>query len=234
MMGIMDHYLDIIIFAVIAVVLLLRLRSVLGSHSEDGPPPLVLNAQKEQVQDASDGAPPMPQDLQRLPERWTQNLPNFDLVETATVHNNLVRFVAIDPTFRPDDFLNKATKAYLMIVGGFATGNRGTLQLLLSPKLYQEFLQQIEARERSGERYDIQNTLKKAVISGAELDGTQARVEVSFTAEHSVTHQDAEGRYIDGQTGQRHVARDRWVFTKDLKDPSPSWLLADTLEFADI
>jgi len=231
----MSGYLDIIIFAVIAVVLLLRLRSVLGTRGEDEPqglPPLNRTIDVTPT-GRNDEAIPGQALVDQQPgaqERWAQYGPNFDVVDTATVHNNLSQFLAVDPAFRPIDFVSKAKKAFDLIVNAFAQGNRNTLELLLSPELYQSFVQQIDAREAARETYFIQmHGIKRAIISGAELHGTTARVTVDFTAEQSITHKDAEGRIINENDGHRRTTKDRWVFSKDLKDNGPTWVLADTL-----
>lgn len=230
----MNGYIDIVIFAVIAVVLLFRLRSVLGQRSEDEPQGLQMPVATQNKGDVKDVAGQVAfNDNTKAPgsDRWTQNLPDFNLVATATVHNRLTQFLAFDPAFRPDDFLNKAQKAFGLIVQAFSEGNRNTLEFLLSPKLHQEFLQLIDAREANRETYFTQlHGIKSAIISDADLDGTIARVTVSFEAEQSITHKDSEGRFINEQDGHRTTTKDRWVFSKDLKDNKPIWLLEDTLE----
>lgn len=243
LMNFVSQYLDIIVFAVLAVVLLLRLRSVLGTRGEDEPQGMELPpALKEKMTEAAlsqdrnaMGAMPgavIEGRAVRVNERWNQALPNFDLVATATVHNNLVPFAAIDPSFRPDEFVDKAKKAFVMIVEAFAKGNRTTLEFLLSPGLYRHFNDGIEAREKNNETYQVQIVgISKAIISDASLSGIRARVTVDFTAEQAVTHKDAEGRILNENAGQKQTMFDRWVFEKDLKDSSPAWLLVDTLAY---
>lgn len=247
-MNTITDYMDIILFAVIAVALLWRLRSVLGERSDDEPegglkgadlPPQVKEKMTERAMQA--GVTPLAAGLGAVTktgrasvntERWTQNLPNYDWVETATVHNHLVPFAAIDPSFRPDDFLEKAKKAFVMIVEAFARGNRQTLEFLLSPGLYRHFLDGIEAREKNNETYQVQfHGITKALIAAAELDGSRARITVDFSAEQSVTQKDGEGRIVNGNAGQKQTMVDRWIFAKDLKDPSPAWILVDTLAY---
>jgi len=230
-MKFVNDYLDIIIFAVIAVALLWRLRSVLGEHGSE--PPATLNlpaavqvkmAEKALAQNGVEVKNPAVND------RWAQNLPNFDLVDTATVHSHLAQFLAVDPSFRPDEFVTQARKAFVLIVEGFATGNRTTLEMLLAPALFQSFVQQIERREHNQESYHVQLFgIKKAVIAAAELDGTKARITVDFAAEQSITQKHKDGTIVNDNDGHRRTTRDRWVFAKDLKDQTLGWLLVNTL-----
>lgn len=235
----MNQYLDIIVFAVIAVVLLLRLRSVLGTRNdgEQEGPPLKLRTEADDAAQSSGMAEPAhlaahgQKTMQTPnPERWAQLPPNFQLVETATVHNNLSQFLAVDPTFKPWDFLEKAKKAFSMIISAFAGGNRNTLEFLVAPELQSSFNALIDARETARETYHAEvHAIKQAQITGAELNGTTASVTVDISAEQSITHKDSEGRIINENDGHRRITKDRWVFEKDLKDPAPTWLLAKIL-----
>jgi len=232
----MSNYLDILIFAVIAIVLLWRLRSVLGNRNEDDAPPIInpmvtiMNPiAKDTV--AHDKAAPA---VKTINDRWAQALPNFNLVASATAHNTLTQFPAFDPAFRPDDFLEKARKTFALIVPAYANGNKNALELLVSPNLYQHFIQQINIREEAKETYFTQlHGLQKAVISDASLTGSVAHITVDFIAEQSITHKDDLGRIMEQRDGRRIVTRDRWVFTRDLKDPLSMWILDDTLVHAE-
>ncbi|MDB5478725.1 MAG: hypothetical protein JWM96_1220 [Alphaproteobacteria bacterium] len=227
----LGNYLDIIIFAVIAVALLFRLRSVLGTRSEDEPQgmPMAQARPREDVA-AHNGAAL----VDPASDRWAQNMPNFAIVDTATAHNNLTQFLAVDPSFRPHEFLEKARKAFEIIISAFANGNRNTLEMLLSPSLYQAFIRQVDAREAKRETYFVTlHGIKKAIITDAHLDGTTAHVTVEIFAEQSITHKDDQGRIIDNNDGYRRKTHDRWVFVKDLKEAGPTWRLENTLALED-
>jgi predicted lipid-binding transport protein (Tim44 family) len=236
----LNDYLDIIIFAVIAVVLLWRLHSVFGTRSESDLPPInksvTLPPQgKAQLKElsvavkANDKA-----QAQQQAGRWAQGLPDFNYVASATVHNTLTQFPAFDPEFRPDDFMDKAKKTFALVVQAYAGGNKNTLEMLLSPTLFRHFAEQIDLREKAKETYFTQlHGLQKALISDASLEGSNARITADFIAEQSITHKNADGTTIDNRDGKRIVTRDRWVFTRDLKASSPFWILDDTLEHAE-
>jgi len=244
-------YLDIIVFAVIAVLLLFRLRSVFGQRSDQDPPSLQMPVKpkkqdKAVMKDVSGSAsfpngsnlanPQMRQieNPQNQAERWAQNLPNFNLVSNATTHNVLIQFPAFDPSFRPDDFLDKARKAFVLVVQAFSEGNKTSLDFLLSEKLKKVFYAQIDAREAAKESNHTQfHGIVSAIISDADLDGSVARVTVDVVAEQSITRKDADGKFIGHFDGKRLTTRDRWVFVRDLKDASPAWVLEDTLPLED-
>lgn len=247
----MNISLDIIIFAVIAVVLLWRLRGVLGERHEDEPKnnhsivEQLRQMQKGDNASSADGLAGAPNDpvmaLQNNARggdaagydatRWAQDLPNYSIVANATAHNHLAQFLNVDPSFRPDQFLASAQKAFMMIIEAYATNARGTLEFLVAPPLLQRFMNQLDAREERHETYNVQFFgVKKVLISEAELNGTMARITVDFTAEQSILHKDGEGRILNDNDGRRRETSDRWIFQKDLKDPTPSWLLVAALD----
>lgn len=252
-------YLDIIIFAVIAIVLLFRLRSVFGQRSDQDPPSVDLrnftrfgsqvekkNEKKKGLKDIV-GTASFPEDKGNVAslndgpqqpinpmDRWTQNLPNFSLVSNATTHHVLTQFPAFDPSFRPDDFLEKARKAFVLVVQAYSEGNKNSLDFLLSEKLKNIFYASIDAREAAKEYNHIQfHGIVSAIISDADLNGSVARVTVDVVSEQSITRKDVDGNFIGHYDGRRITARDRWVFMRDLKDGSPSWVLEDTLAHED-
>lgn len=234
----MNLSVDIIIFAVIAAVLLWRLRSVLGERQDDDPKRIDIAAQLRALQQqadpsavAADKSGSETAGLVADGSRWAQDLPNYALVTSATSHNHLAQLLTVDPSFRPDDFLMKAQKAFTMIIEAFSNNARTTLEFLVAPPLLQRFMNQLDVREQQHETYHVQfHGIKKALISDAELNGTVARITVDFTVEQGVTHKDSEGRIINENDGHRRVTQDRWVFQKDLTDPSPSWLLVAALD----
>lgn len=231
----MNAYLDIIVFAAIAVALLWRLRSVLGERSESGEPPQL----KSGFSNAATTKANIEAALQALPSHviaqsplnWSANLPNYDIVATATVHHQLTPFLAVDPTFYPDDFIQKARKAFPAIVGAFAKGDKRTLEFLVAPNLYQAFADQIDVRVAKNETYEVVvRDVKKALITQARLDGTVAYVTVDFTAEQAITHKSQDGQIVNNEDGHVEKTRDRWVFSKDLKNTDPKWTLMKTEE----
>jgi predicted lipid-binding transport protein (Tim44 family) len=233
----MNSYVDILIFAVIAVVLLWRLRATFGERSEDEPAPrdkpfIVIKTAKddEEARQIVEQIVQQQKPLAVSPVNWATNLPNYDMVTTATAHHRLTPFVKVDPEFRPDDFIDKAKKAFVMIVNAYTSGNKKTLEFLLAPPLYTVFAQQIDARAQ-GDVYKAElHGIRAAKISDATLNGTLATVTVDFTAEQTITYKRADGTIVGDNDGTRQVNRDRWTFLRDLAGDDPKWLLQRTEE----
>lgn len=229
----MDHSfaLDIVVFAVIAAVLFFRLRKVLGERQEGEPPPidanLLLKVKEAAHQNASQDK--VATALVAPATNWAQDMPNYQWVANATTHHRLLPLAAVDPSFHPQSFLHGARRAYEIIIIAFAKGDLATLESLLSPDLYKTFAEQIVARQDAGQQQDLLlQSMQHAIISDAELNGTQAYVSVDFTTEQNITLRDRDGAIVDGLDGSKQVLQERWVFTNDLKDDETLWRLTET------
>src|SRR5690242_17233512 len=134
-MGDLPHYFDIILFAMVAAFLVLRLRSVLGRRTgqERRPDPVLRRAE----------APPGEKLADKVVALGTRNPAVPPPVVTATppdaVAAGLERIHTADPGFEPAQFLEGARFAFEMIVGAFAAGDKARLRPLLSDDVYQPF-----------------------------------------------------------------------------------------------
>lgn len=241
----MDHSfsLDIIIFAVIAAVLLFRLRKVLGERGDNDPPAIdaaALLRARQSLEKAAEKTGPVPAGLNERgaappAANWAQSLPDYQTVLNATAHHRLLPLAAIDPDFQPQTFLNGAKRAYEIIVVAFAKGDLARLEPLLTPELFATFKDEVTERQERGEQLQLMlHAVKQALISDAELDGTRAFVTVDFTTEQTITLRDAQGQIPqngapgNNQDGTLQTLHERWVFTNDLQDDETLWRLSDT------
>ncbi|HVI53078.1 MAG TPA: Tim44/TimA family putative adaptor protein [Candidatus Sulfotelmatobacter sp.] len=206
-------YLDILILALVAVFVGLRLRSVLGRREEDDdeiiPPPRQ--------------APPN----QRIgniihPAAWGQPVP-------AREATPLEQIAAADPTFSPDGFLNGARAAFAMIVDAFVRGDEAALRPLLADDVFVNFSRAIRNRAETGEVCANQlDGILSAEIAEARLDGRFARVTVRFQSRQVICSKDAQGSVVFGDAEARHVITDLWSFARDVANRDPNWLLVAT------
>jgi predicted lipid-binding transport protein (Tim44 family) len=138
----MDDFLDLptLIAIVVAVFVLFRLRSVLGTRTGNERPPVDRTRSTPVEKKAANGDDtvvpirPRPADAPNLDdERRTRKL-EAEIEQAASGNADLatgLRAVAeADPTFTPKSFLEGAKQAYEMIVTAFAEGDRQTLKNL--------------------------------------------------------------------------------------------------------
>lgn len=214
----------IVILAMIAAFLGLRLYSVLGRRAEheeesvsnnfDSPKP-PRPAAVPQPRPAEDGAP----QLQIVP----------DLI--PGVERGVREIAAADRRFDIIGFVEGAKGAYGMVLEAFWAGDRDTLKELCDDDVYQSFDAAITARDAAGET--VENRLiriEEAVIDSASLDGTMARVAVRFVADIAAVTYDKDGAMIAGSLDDAIESRDIWTFMRDVKSANPNWLVDETDE----
>lgn len=211
---------DLILFAMVAAFLVLRLRSVLGKRTGfERPPQAQLpqgpTARAEGV--ADELPPPTGSGARRI-------VPD----PRGPVGQALARIAAADHGFDPHRFLDGAEGAFRMIVAAYAQGDRATLRGLLSDDTYAGFEQAIAARERAGEtqRTEIRS-LHEIAIEGADLRGHTAEVTVRFVSDQVNMTTGPGGEIVAGSDAITEVV-DIWTFQRDVTSPDPAWRLVAT------
>lgn len=236
----MDGFVDIytIIFLVLAVVIFLRLRSVLGRRTGSERPPFDPFARREAPRPAAgddkvislprrapDGAEPAAGGIATATEERIKVL----APEGTSLNAALRAIAAADRSFDPDAFLTGAKAAYEMIVAAFAEGDRKALKNLLSREVYDGFISAIAQREGRGETIEFRFVgIDKADITDASLKGGTEQVTVRFHSKLiSATH-DKTGAVVDGDPVHVGDVTDIWTFARDVNSRDPNWKLVAT------
>ncbi|MDB5368675.1 MAG: Tim44 protein [Roseomonas sp.] len=208
---------DLILFAMIAAFLVLRLRNVLGRRQGFERPP--------QEQAVPGNLRPVPQ---AVPDAAAAAAPRGVPDARSAAGQALLRIRAQDPSFDPALFLGGAEGAFRMIVEAFANGDRDTLRNLLSGDTYAGFEQAIAAREAAGEkqRTEIRNVQDMA-IEGGDLRGSIAEVTVRIVSDQVNMTTAADGQVVSGHDGVTEIV-DLWTFQRDLRNQEPTWKLVGT------
>jgi predicted lipid-binding transport protein (Tim44 family) len=237
----MDGFVDIytIIFLVLAVVIFLRLRSVLGRRTGNERPPFDPFSRREAPRPAAgddkvislpprrgpDGAEPATAGIATATEERIKTL----APEGSSLNAGLRAIAAADRNFDPDGFLTGGKAAYEMIVTAFAEGDRKSLKNLLSREVYDGFVSAIAQREGRGETIEFRFVgIDKAEITDAALKGGTEQVTVRFHSKLiSATH-DKTGAVIDGDPVHVGDVTDIWTFARDVNSRDPNWKLVAT------
>ena len=241
----MDEFFDIptLIVIGIAIVVLFRLRSVLGTRTGNERNPLdrARAAQaKTQPKAANDekivplrpNEPVKEMDIDRKALKLQTEIDQLSHGD-ANVAAGLHAIADADPTFSPKYFIEGAKQAYEMIVTAFATGDRKTLKTLLEKDVYDGFEKAIIDREAEGKKIDFTFVgLPKVEISEAELDKRDARVAVRFNAEVVSATRDKDGALLEGNSDQVQSIADEWTFARAPKSRDPNWKLVATNQLA--
>jgi predicted lipid-binding transport protein (Tim44 family) len=216
----LSHSFDIVLFAMVALFLVLRLRSVLGRRTgnEQRRDPFVPRAGA--AADKIVNLPPRP--VAPMPPQ--QSAPAGDAVATG-----LARIRGTDPDFEPEQFLQGARGAFEMIVAAFAEGDKAQLKPLLSDEVFGRFAAAIDERQAAGETLETRILgLKTAEIVGAALAGRTAQVTVELASEQINVLRAHDGSIVDGDPEHPIEKIDTWTFARDTRSPDPNWVLVAT------
>lgn len=236
-----------LIALVVAIVVILRLRSVLGRRAGDD------EARIERVRQQRREAEAQAQSAGKvvaLPRRDREETPRRDAPAVATaeaeakikayaagdaaVERGLSEIARQDPAFDPEHFIRGAKQAYEMIVTAFAEGNRKILRDLLNPEVYESFAGEIAERETRGEQIDQSFVgIGKAEIVEAELGlDKMANLTVRFASQLIKAVRDRAGAVIDGDEQRVIEVTDIWTFSRDISTErgrgNLNWQLAAT------
>jgi predicted lipid-binding transport protein (Tim44 family) len=242
----MDGRIDLttILFLVLAVVIFLKLRSVLGRRT--GHEQARYERYKAQQEASQRSAKVGAQDkVVTLPRRERDELetrPVEQVVRTdveervkglaagnSGLAKGLVDIVRSDQNFEPDQFLKGARGAYEIIVTAFAEGNRKTLKDLLSREVYDGFAGAITDRESRGEQIDQSFVgIKSADIVEAELKNGVAQLTIKFVSELISATRDKAGEVIAGDPKRIKEVTDIWTFAREVASRNPNWRLIAT------
>ncbi len=222
-----------LIFLVIAVAILLRLRSVLGRRTGNERPPFDPVAQNREAPApvAVDAAEPPPVDPDEAERSAVDKARRIAKVapEGSTLNEGLSAIAAVDPSFDPEGFLKGARVAYEMIVGAFAAGDRKTLKPLLSREVFDGFAAAISDRESRGEK--VESTfvgIERIEIQNAGLKGTAAWLTLRVQCQFITVTRDRAGAIIDGDPNRIGEVVDIWTFSRDTTSRDPNWKLVAT------
>lgn len=149
----------------------------------------------------------------------------------AGAEQGLRAIVSAEPGFDVSRFLDGAKGAYRMTLEAFWRGDADEVRKLATPEVAEAFAAAIAEREAAGETLDNRLvSIERAVVSDARVEGREARVTVRFDADVAAVTRDADGNVIAGSLTDAIETHDVWTFQRTLGDRDPNWRLADTDE----
>jgi predicted lipid-binding transport protein (Tim44 family) len=233
-----------LISLIVAVVVILKLRSVLGRRTGDEE----ARVERFRAERAQQGAPTTSSDnVVAMPRRdGVATVPATEETQTdaeeriktypgveAAARTGLIDIARLDPAFDPDTFIRGAKQAYEMIVTAFAEGNRKLLKDLLSRDVYDGFTRAITDRESRAEQVDQSFVgIDKADILESEVKSGIASITVRFVSQLISATRDKAGAIINGDTQRIKEVTDIWTFSRDISSAkaraNPNWRLIAT------
>jgi predicted lipid-binding transport protein (Tim44 family) len=233
-----------LISLIVAVVVILKLRSVLGRRTGDEEA-RVERYRAERAQrtgaTATDNVVTMPRREGAAVPAPAAEVTEADAEERIKAYPGiepaaragLIEIAKLDPAFEPDGFIRGAKQAYEMIVTAFAEGNRKLLKELLDRPVYDGFTRAITERESRGEQIDQSFVgIDKADILESEVKGGIASITVRFVSQLISATRDKAGAIINGDPQRIKEVTDIWTFSRDVSTAkaraNPNWRLIAT------
>ena len=215
---------EIVILAMVAAFLGMRLYSVLGRRAEHEEE--IVPGGFDRADDKPAVTPPAAAGAQEAP-RNDRAITGF----SPAIERGLRDIAGADRRFDLIGFLEGARAAYGMVLEAFWRGDRETLRELCDDDVFQGFDAAIAEREAAG--HVLENRLiriEDVSIHSAELNGQTARIALRFLSDIAALTRDADGTMIAGSLDDAVESRDVWTFSRNVSSASPAWLVDETDE----
>jgi predicted lipid-binding transport protein (Tim44 family) len=211
----------IVILALVALFIGLRLYSVLGERTGHEQQPILKPADPAHVgPQVTQPAPPPAAPAEA-----------GDMAFVPTAGPGVRAILAADPTFDVAKFLEGAKAAYRLILESFWKGDLDAVRSHIDDHVHDTFQAAIEQRQKDGLKLDNRLVhIDQAVISEASAERGVAIVTVRFEADIAAVTRNAAGEVIAGSLSDAVQTRDLWTFRRDVASRDPNWVLIETDE----
>ena len=219
--GTFEVLIEIVILAMIAAFLGLRLYSVLGRRAEHEEEPVPTRFDRP---DKAATPRPAPVAEQPRAERAVGGFP-------PAIEQGLRDISSADRRFDLLTFMEGAKSAYAMILEAFWRGDKDELRQLCDSDVYDSFTAAIDARAAAGETLDNRLVrIEDSTVQSASLQGKTARIAVRFVADIATVTRDKDGNVVAGSLDDAVESVDVWTFSRATNSSAPDWLLDETDE----
>ena len=194
-------YIDIILLAMIAGFIILRLRSILGRKT----------GHEDKV-------------YPRFSEKKFEEFRKQHDVKFEKKNSN-----ALEGKER-ENFISGAEIAYETIITAFAKGDKKSLKGLLTPRMATNFNQAISDREDKGIKSELTFIgMKESNLEKFEKTQGNIFATVKFVSDIISVKKDKDNNVLEGNPDRIKTVTDHWKFSKKETSNSPNWYLAEIL-----
>jgi predicted lipid-binding transport protein (Tim44 family) len=211
----------IIILALVALFIGLRLYAVLGERT----------GHEQPILKPADPEARLDQPVHAAPREASKSSESGDLAYLPMAGPGVRALLAADPTFDVGRFLEGAGGAYRLILESFWKGDVESIKPHVAPHVFQSFASAVEQRTEAGHTLDNRLVaLEPPVIAEAAVENGAAIVTVRFEADIAAVTRNADGEVVAGSMSDAVQTRDRWTFRRDIDSRDPNWILIETDE----
>ena len=212
----------IVILALVALFIGLRLYSVLGERTGHEQQPILKPADPEAVVGPQVNRPSVVQ---------PSAVDAGDMAYLPTAGPGVRALLATDPTFDVARFLEGAKSAYRIVLEAYWKGDAAGLRPFVDDHVFETFNSAIQQREKDGLLLDNRLVnIEQVLITAAQADRDVAVVTVRFEADIAAITRNKDGEVVAGSLSDAVQTRDMWTFRRDTTTRDPNWLLIETDE----
>lgn len=216
-----NSLLQLLVLAGIAVFLILKLRSVLGTREGFEKPPVpVDDARPAPVRRSFDV-------IEGGPDRDITD----HVAEGSAAAKALAAMKQAEPSFALTGFLTGARGAYEMILMAYEKGDLDSIRAFLSADVADSFAEAIADRKAQGLTIDSSFVgMRELALHEATFDSVtkEAEISVRFVAELNSVVRNAAGEIVEGTPKEIKRQRDIWTFARKMGSSDPNWHLVAT------
>ena len=215
-----NSIIQLLVLAGIAIFLIIKLRSVLGTRQGFEKPPVPLEELRPRVRrdfDVIEGGPD-----RDITDHVTDGSPSAKA---------LAAMKAVEPAFSVNTFLQGARGAYEMILMAFEKGELDRIRPFLSDDVESTFAQAISARDAEGLTVEATFVgMRELALHEATFDATTklAEIAVRYVGETTSVVRNKAGTVVEGSPTEIKRQRDVWTFARTMGAADPNWQLVAT------
>jgi|GEM_PF-886273 len=212
-------FMEIVVFAVLALYLFFRLWGVLGTRTgkEKQVNPLEKSAQAKESENVI-----------VLPRRSKPPVQVVQKEFSSSVAGQINHLMTVDKSFDPSIFLKNSKAAFVTIITSYTEANHMTLKKLLSSDVYEQFAAAIQEREKKNLRQETEIEDVKAEILTVDVLEDRAQITVRFESRQMVATFNQENQSFDNPARLQVPMKDVWTFERLLNSKKPTWVLIRT------
>jgi predicted lipid-binding transport protein (Tim44 family) len=200
-------YIDILIFGIIAVFLIYRLKNILGTKT---------GFEKSNINE-------------KTQDKQFNNVVSLKSEKNDLNNKELNDILNVDPNFNINDFLSGSKNFFKMVLESFVSGNLENIKNFTKPSVLKSFKTAIDERNSDQETLIIDlKSIKENKITKAKITKSSIKLNVIFETFQVRALLDKNDKIIDGDNENEILVKDEWVFERKVNDNNPNWTLIET------
>jgi len=200
-------YIDILIFGIIAVFLIFRLKNILGTKTD--------------IDDNNIN--------EKLTNKSVTNVVPIKGKEDKIYSNDIKKIIEADPQFNIENFLSGSRTFFEMVLNSFVSGNLDEIKDYTKPSVLKSFKNAIDERIKEKETLIIElKAIKKNEILSTNVNKTSIKINVLFETSQVRALMDKDKKLIDGDNESEILVNDEWVFERKINSENLNWILIET------